>query len=237
MPETTFTYRAQSDFSAVERSIRDTERKLERLNAQALRTGAAGRDVTKTNAQIQEERNILASLKRQQRNLQRTERASRQTASSTESTSRVNSRIARLTNSVQRSLERSDRQARSQLQRSASLARNLRDAGPLGLASAGITTVRGVSAGVLEGVGLGAGAATALGTGVAVAAGVAALPVIIGTLGDNATIAFEDVEALRSSLEALGRTQGFVPAQQISDLGTALRGTISEADALRYSSS
>ena len=233
MPETSFVYRASADFGAVDRAISQTERNLERLRAQALTIEAAGGDRTQTNREIAEQRRILRSLRDKRQAIQETADEQEQIADEARTQGRVQRRATRAYRSIQRSLEQTDREARSILGRSASLARNLRDAGPAGLAGAGFATIRGLSTGFLGAAGVGAGAAGAIGGGLAVGAGLLAAPSVIGLLGTNAAVASEDLESLRRSLDAVGSVSDFTSTQQLIRVQDALRGTVPEAEALQ----
>ena len=233
MPETSFVYRASADFGAVDRAINQTERNLERLRAQALTIEAAGGDRTQTNREIAEQRRILRALRDKRQAIQQTADEQEQIADESRQQSRLQRRGTRLYRSLNRSLQQSDQEARGILARSASLHRNLRDAGPAGLAGAGFTALRGVTTGVLGGLGVGAGAAGAIGGGLAAGAGLAALPAIIGLVGTEAAQSFESTEALRRSLDSLGRAQGFDAESQLATFQNRLRGTITDAEALR----
>ena len=230
MPDTTLRVNAIANFSALNREITNSERKIDRLSGQIARARAAGTDERGIRRTLREERRILEGLQAQRRAIDEKTSIVQQGRRAARRATRAEERIARTQETLSRRL---DRDFRSRLGRSASLQRNLRDAGPLGLAGAGFGLLQGGIAGALGTAGVGAGVATGVGAAAAGGVALAALPAILGAVGTSSAIAAEEVGALRRSLAAIGEEEGFVPEVQLSRFQTALRGTITEADALR----
>ena len=159
MPETTFTYRARADFSSVDRAISQTERRITDLNARAETIEAGGGNAEQVRRESAEQTRILRALREKRRALQQQANEQEDLADEARQQGRIQRRATRAYRSLARALEQEDNEARRRLARSASLARNLRDAGPLGLAGAGFGLARGVSTAALGGLGIGAGAA------------------------------------------------------------------------------
>ena len=257
---TTFTFKAEADFRSVALGLEKLDRRAAtvRANLSNVQAQLATTTDPKQVEILRKKRNALerelkqidraANYQTQSANyLQKTSAAQREMLSGARRV--VNEQAAQIglwqrmrryvkgaTNNLQkvdRSSKSMDQEFRSILGSMASLRRNIDIVGPGGVAIAGIRTLRSQLTSRLAQAGVGAGAATAGGFGIAAGVSAIAAPSVIGLIGTEAAVAFEDVEALRRSLESLGRFEGFDPSTSIIKLQEALKGTLTEEETLR----
>ena len=229
MPQTSYDVLVRVDDRALDDSLANAQRRLRSLNAETARLAAAGRSTTQNQRAVAEQRKVVRAL---QAEANERDRIAEQTREQTR-LGRIQNRYQRRVNAVTNRLgDEIERQRRAVI-RSAVTIRALDDASPLVLARAGFNILRGGIGAGLGAAGITGGVAAGI-SGVA-AAGIGALaaPSVIGLTGGEAAQSFEQVEALRRSLASLADLRGFAPTQQLQAFNTALRGTVTETEALR----